>query len=206
MKDNHYSFEHYVSKARWSSYRIQIQQLLSLGVSRILLVGKGDGIVAAALQQCGLQVKTVDIDPTLQPDYLCSIDQLEQHICDAQFDCVVCCQVLEHLPFDRLEFCLTQLQHSTQRYCVVSLPQKVFRIGFGFFIQTRRIGWDFVVRRQGVKLPYNSTIGHYWEIGSQGASLPKVEQTIGTYFGILHRFNNPDFTYHRFYVLEKKEN
>ena len=65
---SHYNFEDYVTWERWQSYYTQLRFVLRQKPKSILVVGAGDGLVANMLKSLGLNVKTVDIDPELNPD------------------------------------------------------------------------------------------------------------------------------------------
>lgn len=51
VEKEHYDFENYVNKQRWMSYWYQVKEALASGCKSFLYIGKGDGIVAAILNE-----------------------------------------------------------------------------------------------------------------------------------------------------------
>ena len=94
--------EHYTAKyvlgGRLFSYAHQMDAVLLHEPKTVLEVGPGPGMVTAALRAIGVQVTTVDIQAELKPDVVASVTDLPFE--DNSFDVSMCCQVLEHLPFD----------------------------------------------------------------------------------------------------------
>lgn len=95
----HY-FKDYDTKERWVSYWHQINEVLSTGSKSVLEIGLGNGIAADYLKKMGLGVTTVDIDPALNPDYICSVTELTKFLRLTFFDIVLCAEVLEHIPLE----------------------------------------------------------------------------------------------------------
>ena len=78
------------------------------GIKRV-----GDGFVARILRDANVQVTTLDIQADLKPDVLGSVERIP--LPDHSFDISICCQVLEHLPFDQFETCLKELHRVARR-------------------------------------------------------------------------------------------
>lgn len=203
--DIRYSFQRYVTSYRWSSYWHQISETLSVSPESVLIVGDGDGIVKRILSNIIDDVQSADLIKDTGADHICSVENLSE-VVRQKFDCVVCCQVLEHLPRDRFEICLRELSITTSKYCILSLPQKVWSFGFSLTLFSRNLKFLFSIQRKNIEFPYVERTGHYWEIGTKGASRKEVETCIEKYFTILHKYNNKNNTYHRFFVLKKKNN
>jgi SAM-dependent methyltransferase len=63
----------------------------------------------------------VGIDVGGKPDLLLNLERIDKlPFADNSFDCVVCCEVLEHL--DNLHFILSELVRVSRRYVIISLP------------------------------------------------------------------------------------
>src|SRR5690349_4581901 len=94
----HYNELDYNEKGRFSSYWHQVNCVLNLKPSSVLEIGTGNGIVNFILKQGGFPVTTIDIDEKLRPDIFGSV--LSMPIKDESYDLALCCQVLEHLPYE----------------------------------------------------------------------------------------------------------
>ena len=88
----------------------------------VLDVGIGNGTVSAILRSRGVKVTTVDIDPSLGPDIVGSVHELNRYVDPKSFDLVLCAEVLEHLPYDLLAACARQLALAARQHVVISLP------------------------------------------------------------------------------------
>jgi 2-polyprenyl-3-methyl-5-hydroxy-6-metoxy-1,4-benzoquinol methylase len=96
VEPSHYRGLDYNTKGRWASYWHQISEVLDVSPASCLEVGVGAGYVRHALQENGVTVTTVDIDPRLGVDRVGDVSALS--CADGEFDVVLCAQVLEHVP------------------------------------------------------------------------------------------------------------
>lgn len=194
----------YDSKARFGSYWHQIQEVLPLRPESVLEIGIGNGFVSDYLRKRGVAVTTLDIDPRLDADLVASTTAIP--LSRNTFDIVVCCEVLEHLPFESLSDAMREIHRITTRRAVLSIPDCTRTCGFEIWIPWAR-------RRQILlQLPYlrppghQATITHKWEIGTAGYPLQAVQECIrraGFQIRTTYRvFENP---YHRFFVLTPAE-
>ena len=109
LNNGHYFSEKYNDKFRWLSYWHQINEVLRLKPKNVLEVGSGNKTVYDYLKRRGIAVFCADINSKLKPDFLASATNLKG-IENCQFDVVLCCQVLEHLPFEKFEASLKELK------------------------------------------------------------------------------------------------
>lgn len=195
----HYVFAKYCSKPRWMSYWHQLDEVYNINPKSLLIVGVGDKIIYNILRS-DMIVKSLDIADDLAPDFRGSLSELSS-ITEEKFDCILCCQVLEHLPFDSFEICLRELYEASNKYCVISLPQYRWAIGANI-VFNRTFGFQFVIPRKSVPHSFNGE--HYWNLGAKGTSRKKMEKIIEKYFVIENKYNVKEITFHRFYVLRKK--
>jgi len=100
VQKEHYNFRNYVDAHRWSSYYCQILEILQSGASSVLLIGVGDGLTVQILKSIApdIKVETFDFDRELHPDIVGDVRRLSEYT-TAEYDAIVCCQVLEHLRF-----------------------------------------------------------------------------------------------------------
>ncbi len=197
----HYDFQTYVQRFRWISYWHQIDETLRVHPENVLLIGAGDQVVRKVLEEYIPSVQVLDIDKDLNPDFVCSVTECTQ-VVKHQFDCVLCCQVLEHLPFEQFELCIKNISDLTVKDCIISLPCKRWTFGGAVTFFNKTFSWRRVVRRWGVRWNFNGE--HYWEIGTKGTSEADIRSVLTKYFRIKRRFYASGSTYHCFYILEKR--
>ena len=118
---SHYTHE-YTDLPKWMLYYEQCDTILRLSPrpKRVLVVGKGRGVVEAYLREEGLSVTTLDVDESLGSDLVGDVRSLDPLLVGV-YDLVVVCHVLEHLPFSDLEKSLESLGRVSPR-ALVSIP------------------------------------------------------------------------------------
>lgn len=206
VEKKHYNFLTYLDKARWNSYYHQIEEVLKNNSKSVLVIGKGDGIVPNILGEQVEEIKIFDIAEDLQPDYLGNILEMS-NIVDKKFDSILCCQVLEHLPFDKFEQCISELVNVTKKQVIISLPQHNINISLKikvplfkekiYKIQIPRLykKWNLIKCGGGE---------HYWELNVRGYPIKKIRKILEKYFILKNEYTINENLYHRFFILEKK--
>jgi ubiquinone/menaquinone biosynthesis C-methylase UbiE len=198
----HYSLA-YLRGGRIFSYAHQIESALSFEPRTVLEIGTGSGMVAAALRSVGIEVTTVDIQPELQPDVTASVMALP--FADARYDVALCCQVLEHSPFEEFVPALKELRRVTRDGLIVSLPD-VMRHNWVDVCLPRfrhRLSWT-VPHLRPVEMPRArfEKLGHYWEIGLRGYPLRRVLASITQAgWSVMCTWKVPELPWHRFLRL-----
>ena len=208
VKEGYYTKKKYNSLPRFISYFYQVDVISSLSeVKEVLEIGPGSKLVSRELEHIGYKVTTCDFDQSVNPDVVSDIRELPFE--DNSFDCVMACQVLEHIPYEDFEKVLEELSKITRKYLIISLPSRltIFKFIFKFpFIQTffkksfLDLSFQFPVKFPGFEVSSQ----HYWEIDFWTTSRRKVENSIRRNFKILNKFKPPLNKYHQFYVLEEK--
>ncbi len=201
VDSSHYRARSYDIKGRFASYWHQCDEILKLEPRSVLEVGKGTGFVCAYLSLKGLNITTVDIDPELAPDIVGSV--LEIPCADESCDVVACCQVLEHLPYDKFRPALGELARVSRRYVVLSLPD--YGRAWPFCVYIPKYGavkWLWQVPL--IRPPEHKFDGeHHWEIGKRGYPLARILADIKSVkLKMLKTYRVFEFPYHRFFVLE----
>ncbi|MBI4847601.1 MAG: class I SAM-dependent methyltransferase [Nitrospirae bacterium] len=200
--DKTYLTLEYNSKSRWLSYWHQISEALEVSPASVLIVGKGSGITGNAIKQLsagGTKVVTVDINSAVNPDVVGDVTRLPFE--GDAFDVAICCQVLEHIPFDKFPDALGELHRVAKKRVIISLPHKrkhlklIFKLPF-LEEKTIIIKHPFTVKR--------CTSGqHHWEI-TRGVTRRQVIKEMKKYFDIEKEFLNELNCEHRFFILRRK--
>ena len=112
----------YLYKERWISFVYQVMTLFDIKPARVAEIGVGPGVVGDMLRATypGCEYVGIDIDSSLSPAVCAGVDALPFK--DRSFDATFCCQVLEHLPFDRFATSISELKRITSKRLVISLP------------------------------------------------------------------------------------
>lgn len=194
-----YRFYQYDYQERWISYWHQIDEVLKLQPKMVLEIGIGNKMVSDYLKKQGLEVKTLDINKDLKPDFIASV--ISMPLANDSFDVILCAEILEHLPFKDFEKALLELERVGKRYIVLSLPHfgPPLKLSFKIpFLKQVKLSW---------KIPYHpqhkSESPHCWEIGKKGYSAKKIRNILKKYFKIKKEFIPFENQYHHFYILEK---
>lgn len=197
----HY-FKGYDTKERWMSYWYQINEVLRTKARKVLEAGVGNKTVSNYLEEMGIEVTTVDIDPRLNPDHVCGVTELTKTFEHETFDAVLCAEVLEHLPFKNFRKALRELKEVTKGGVVLSLPYA----GPAFCLSLKLPG--MATKDLKLKIPlrrkHKFDGEHYWEIGKKGYSLRKILKILEQNFEIVRTYFPPEHMYHMFFILRKK--
>ncbi|MDH6459005.1 2-polyprenyl-3-methyl-5-hydroxy-6-metoxy-1,4-benzoquinol methylase [Fusobacterium sp. PH5-7] len=203
-KNYYLNFFQYVNKDTWNSYYQQIEEALKSKSSSVLIIGMGDGIVPKILRNYIKEVKTFDIAEDLEPDYIGNILDINE-IIDKKYECIICCEVLEHLPFDKFEKCIEKLEKITAKKCIISLPQQYIRAWISFKIPKLPL-FNLIISLPKNYMKYKFNGEHYWELGTKGYSVVKIRKILKKYFNIENEYTPLENKYHRFFILKKGKN
>ena len=96
------------------------------------------------------------------------------------FDVTLCCEVLEHLPFERLRVCLEELRRVTRGHLVVSVPGMRRFVRFRLLAPRVDLDWQLSLPRADLKVAPErfAACPHYGEIGFAGTGGRAVRQAI----------------------------
>jgi len=197
----HFASAKYLDESRWASYWHQIACVLDHAEGgRLLEIGVGNGIVAAALRM-RFEVTTLDIDPDLNPNVIGDVRQVDRLLTEA-FDVVLCAEVLEHLPFSDFLPVLRKLHALTRELLVVGLPHPGPTLSLALKVPL------LPSAAYAVKLPWpirhRPGGPHQWEIGKRGYSLSRIRGAMEeARFDLLHTYIVPPSPVHRMFVLRR---
>jgi hypothetical protein len=165
--------------------------------------------VSTILRQMGYQVKTADYDETVKPDYLTDVRKLSS-IVKERFGLILCCEILEHIPFHDVPSVLTDCASLSRKYLIVTLPYTSFgtfkpRLYMKIVPFFKPLKWIKIFNFFPKKHVLNREGGHQWEIGKKGYPLTKIFDMFQSCGWRIIRhypiFENP---YHYVIVCEKK--
>ena len=201
----------YADKTRWESYRNQITEVLSKDFESILIIGVGDGVVPLVIKHCIAQknqntrVYTLDNEEALNPDIVGDIRDVKKLTSHLKIDCILCCQVLEHIEFHYIEQILKDFSTIAQNV-IISLPhsrRSIFKLNLKI-PKFKQFNIEILIPKkfQGIKVHKY----HHWEVGRWGEchSVKNIETMLKKDFIISKKFHVPDMKYHLFYVLETR--
>jgi hypothetical protein len=204
-----YKSSSYLSPKRWTSYALQVREVMLLKPNTILEIGPGNGLVTEILRKMNFKVETLDIDERTGADHVASVtDEKAMEKFYGKFNVVIACQILEHVRYEDFLKAMGILKKVAPQ-AVISLPHSMVKGKF-FYVLLKLPGVrDLVVAFKWCLNPltYQFNGEHYWELGTRGYSIRKVTDDLRkTGWQIRKQFFNPENPYHYFFVLEKNEN
>lgn len=174
VENAHYRFQ-YDHHARWNAYWYQIREVLHKKPATVLEVGVGSGVVKNYLKQENIAVTTVDIDASLSPDIVASITKIP--LPENSIDVAVCCQVLEHLPFEEVTLALQELRRIGKSHIIISVPD-ARRMVLRALVHLPFVGSRNVLYKVETNRKHVFDGQHYWELGKSGVTLSKFKSMV----------------------------
>ena len=177
----------YYSDKRVGHQWTQLDLLSTLPAQRVLEVGPHLGFVTALLDNMGYEVSTLDMrEPTFErprvPHRIADLRTLEAEAV-AGVDAILCCECLEHLPWEKSLSALRTFHEGGARHLIVSVPYQGFQVGFSLYFNLftwRRSFFLKKFRRLRRFWPDEDPMGHKWEVGYRGYALRRWEEAIRT--------------------------
>ncbi len=199
----------------WYRYYFLIREIVTLKPENMLEIGAGSEIVKNCLTKYVKNYSVMDLNPNLNPDILADLREFRSELKE-KFDCIVCADVLEHMPFSDLEVNLNNVRtylaptgralitipHRGVQFMFVSsfLPNRpwIFSLPAGLCF-TPKAFYSRFIRKELWKDPT-----HCWEIGDGNIKRIDVECLIlGAGFDV-EKFMR--LLYVDFWMLKKKGN
>jgi ubiquinone/menaquinone biosynthesis C-methylase UbiE len=205
VKKIHYQFNKYLKKERWVSIWHQIDEVSKLNPSNVLEIGPGPGIFKYLLNNNGISVETVDIDPDLNPDIVASATKLP--LLNNSYDCVCAFQVLEHLNYEDSLKAFNEMVRVSKRYIVISIPNSKTMWSYSIYIP--KLGQlNFHIPRPSLRSNVHKFDGqHYWEINKKGYSFNEICRNFNFFkVKLIKSYRVDENPYHHFFLYEKLKN
>lgn len=187
----------------------QFRDLQNIGeLSRLLIVGPGQGLDTQVLRWRGYEVTTLDIDDTFKPDVIGSVHDLSM-FADTRFDAILVSHVLEHLAEPYLDTALAEIAR-IGRYALIYLPvagrhcQLRFQPGFKGIDLSLVIDFLNWFKKPDGITPRYCDGQHFWEIGMRGYRVADVLSRFDKQFEIVSHYRNRDWNPSYNFILRSK--
>lgn len=200
---SHYEFNRYMDKARWVSVWHQLEEVLAFEPESVFEIGPGSGVFKAVLSRFGHNVKTLDLDPELYPDYVASADSMPFD--DNTFDVVCAFQMLEHVPYEISLKIFKEMVRVASKGVVISLPDAAVRWPFSFYIPGKGVQWVSITRPRFRLAQHRFDGEHHWEINKAGYPLSRILKDLQdcTPARLSRSYRVNENPYHRFLIFNK---
>ena len=192
----------YDDAERWMSYWHQLRAVLAVRPRRVLEIGAGSGVFRHTLQHAGVEVTTVDLDPTRGPDVVGDVARLDDVLpAGRTFDAVCAFQVLEHLPLADFDGCLAQLARRAAPHVFLSLPYRGLRVRLSLWWGDHHLtlGHKFLLPWRHRPIPE-----HHWELGYP-ITARKITRRIAAQLDVVSRGFIRDNPYHYLWHLRRRD-
>ena len=148
---------------------------------------------------------TFDFAKDLHPDIIGDVRELKRFVKKDIFDCIICCQVLEHLEFKYFDKIIKSFSDIIKKegVVIISLPQRRGWLKYYINIAWLEFKHTFTIPLfwRG-KFKFNGE--HYWEISAPGYSRKLILTHLEKYFNIEKTFIPWEFPYHWFCILKPR--
>lgn len=184
------------------SYYNQMNLIRKHNKGTILEIGCGNSTLKNYLLNHKINIKTLDHNKKLKPDYVGDIRKLPFK--KDSFDTIVIFEVLEHLPFEELNKVLKELCRVCKDKVIISIPYVSINISGEVKLIPKTKPLRFNIKLcEGFFKEHIFDGEHYWEMGKKGYSKEKVEKVLKKHFNMIEEYNDNLNTYHYFYILKK---
>lgn len=193
-----------LNKDPWMNIFYQINDVLKTNPKKLLIIGVGNGIVPFYFRNIQIKVKTLDIDPELNPSIVGSVTEVSKFFKNEKFDTILCAHTLEHVPFKNFNQILRKFSNIAE-YLILQLPPSLIQIRFNFAIQPYICDFHF-----NMTLPilfwkkYKFNGEHYWQPYRKNNSMKRIKKIIKKYYKIIKNYQNPYNHYSYHFILESR--
>ena len=117
-----YPFETYCTEFRFMTYYQQIKCCLGYKPKSVLVIGPGDHIVPVILKHINPNITVDTFDIKEGSTYLGDLRSIKD-IVNTKYDCILCCEVLEHIEFEYFDSIKDQLLELCNEGLIISVPK-----------------------------------------------------------------------------------
>lgn len=161
----HYFNKSYLNQARFICLQKQLELCQEFDRDNSFLeIGPGAGLFICLMREFGFKIFSMDFAEDLSADILGALPRLP--LKSKSFDVVCAFEVLEHLPFEQFDSCLTDLVRVARKKVIFSVPDQrdisLRNIQFSLTLGSRKINRR--IWRQPLGKLTNPK-EHYWELG-----------------------------------------
>jgi len=202
-----------IDLSSWNRYYFIIKEIIRIKPKTILEIGAGSEIVKNCVKGLVEDYRVMDINEKLKPDILSDMRDFRPELKE-KFDCLVCAEVLEHMPFRDLEKNLKNIHQylANSGKALITIPHRRARILIitPFSYQKPLIitlpGWlkssPKSFYRQFIKRKIWIDPHHCWEIGDGKIKKKDVENVFKKVGFNIDKFRK--LLHVDFWVLSKK--
>jgi hypothetical protein len=202
LKRREYFSDHYFSMLQLCSQSQQVHDIHTLSPADIIEIGIGNGFTSTFLRVAGYDVTTADVNSKLRPDICAPLADIQAAVGERQFNLAVCCEVLEHMPWEQFESSIAVLRKlSPNLYLTLPNYNKFF--GFSGYFDVPRVRQLINI---GAYLPIPRKISeeHFWEVNSSSTtSVDAIKSILRRYYSNVRTYNYRLNTYHRAFVCSQ---
>lgn len=177
-----WSKDFYDHKARWIHYYNQIRAVAGRVRNspdkrgfKVLEVGPSHGQVTSYLRKFGVDVTTIDNKKEYSPNILG--DVLKMPFKDDNFDMVLVCEVLEHLPYEQFLQALVEIKRVVKLAVFLSLPDSRKTL-LSFSLKVPFLKEKKFILKVHAAQTIPSVSDHKFEIGMKDFPLKKILKDI----------------------------
>jgi hypothetical protein len=123
-------------------------------------------------------------------------------------DAILCCETLEHLPWDQVQDVLAKFHAAGPKYLVISVPYMGFQIDWRLYLNRTAFRSKFSFKKlnflRRFQIDQSDLWGHKWEAGYRGHSLAALQAKINAAGWHIERRDFTSPTRSVFYLLSPK--
>lgn len=182
--------------------------LLCKNITKVLIIGPGQGLSTILLKWRNFDVITLDIDETFKPDYLGSVHDMQMFE-NGQFDAIICSHVLEHLAEPHLDTSLKEIAR-IGRYALIYLPiaGRHFQLRMKGDVKGTDISlimdiFNYLEKPDGITPKYCQG-QHFWEVGMRGFRVRDLINRFSQWFEVVRHYRNCDWYYSWNFIVKSK--